>query len=146
MLLLLSKYKMKSVPVIALGDDWKIDSIITQSAVIHMLAECAGLQWFESWGTKKLSEIGLPSMSHNHIIKVYEEEPVLQAFKLMRKKRIGAVPVVESDGRMAVGNISLGDVHFLLTAPEIYRDYRFGTSSYISFVLSFTVHYHYVLV
>ncbi|KAF2311498.1 hypothetical protein GH714_024384 [Hevea brasiliensis] len=68
MLLLLSKYKMKSVPVIALGDG-KIDSIITQSAVIHMLAECAGLQWFESWGTKKLSEIGLPSMSHNHIIK-----------------------------------------------------------------------------
>ncbi|XP_057995648.1 SNF1-related protein kinase regulatory subunit gamma-1 isoform X2 [Hevea brasiliensis] len=142
MLLLLSKYKMKSVPVIALGDG-KIDSIITQSAVIHMLAECAGLQWFESWGTKKLSEIGLPSMSHNHIIKVYEEEPVLQAFKLMRKKRIGAVPVVESDGRKAVGNISLRDVHFLLTAPEIYRDYRSITAkNFLTAVRSYLKEHH----
>jgi CBS domain-containing protein len=50
---------------------------------------------------------------------------VLQAFKLMRKKRIGGIPVVESGGSRAVGNISLRDVQFLLTAPEIYHDYRF---------------------
>ncbi|KAG5019601.1 hypothetical protein JHK87_015456 [Glycine soja] len=31
--------------------------------------ECAGLQWFESWGTKKLSEVGLPMVTPNHIIK-----------------------------------------------------------------------------
>ncbi|KAL6520238.1 SNF1-related protein kinase regulatory subunit gamma-1 [Orobanche minor] len=36
MLLLLSKYKMKSVPVVDLGEA-KIDNVITQSAVIHML-------------------------------------------------------------------------------------------------------------
>lgn len=70
MLLLLSKYKMKSVPVVDLGDG-KIDNVITQSAVIHMLAECAGLQWFESWGTKKLSELGLPMMTADHIVKVH---------------------------------------------------------------------------
>lgn len=69
MLLLLSKYKMKSIPVVDLGEG-KIDNIITQSSVIHMLAECAGLQWFESWGTKKLSEIGLPLLSPKQIIKV----------------------------------------------------------------------------
>ncbi|KAK7389199.1 hypothetical protein VNO78_24034 [Psophocarpus tetragonolobus] len=123
MLLLLSKYKMKSVPVLDLGSG-TIDNIITQSAVIHMLAECAGLQWFESWGTKKLSEVGLPMVTGNHIIKVYEDEPVLQAFKVMRKKRVGGVPVIEREGKKAVGNISLRDVQFLLTAPEIYHDYR----------------------
>ena len=69
MLLLLSKYKMKSVPVLDLGSG-TIDNIITQSAVIHMLAECAGLRWFESWGTKKLSEVGLPLVTGNQIIKV----------------------------------------------------------------------------
>lgn len=69
MLLLLSKYKMKSIPVVDLGEG-TIDNIITQSSVIHMLAECAGLEWFESWGKKKISEIGLPIMSANHIIKV----------------------------------------------------------------------------
>ncbi|XP_057972354.1 SNF1-related protein kinase regulatory subunit gamma-1 [Malania oleifera] len=123
MLLLLSKYKMKSVPVVDLGEG-KIDNIITQAAVIHMLAECAGLHWFESWGTKKLSELRLPSMKSSQMIQVYEDEPVLQAFKLMRKKRVGGIPVIQSGGRKAVGNISIRDVHFLLTAPEIYKDFR----------------------
>lgn len=50
---------------------------------------------------------------------------MLQAFKLMRKNRIGGVPVIENGGNKAVGNISLRDVQFLLTAPEIYHDYRF---------------------
>ncbi|OMO71678.1 Cystathionine beta-synthase, core [Corchorus olitorius] len=123
MMLLLSKYKMKSVPVVDLGDG-NIDNIITQSDVIHMLAECTGLHWFENWGTKKLSEIGLPTMSPKQIITVHEDEPVLQAFKIMRKQRIGGVPVVERDGKKALGNISLRDIQFLLIAPEIYHDYR----------------------
>jgi len=56
---------------------------------------------------------------------VYEDEPVLQAFKVMRKKRVGAVPVIERESKKAVGNISLRDVQFLLNAPEIYHDYRY---------------------
>lgn len=69
MLLLLSKYRMKSIPVVDLGEA-KVDNIITQSAVIHMLEECSGLHWFESWGSKKLSELGLPLMKPGNIIKV----------------------------------------------------------------------------
>lgn len=55
-----------------------------------------------------------------------EDEPVLQAFKLMRQKGVGGVPVVESGGRKAIGNISIRDIQFLLIAPEIYKDYRFA--------------------
>lgn len=58
------------------------------------------------------------------LFQIYEDEPVLQAFKLMRRKRIGGLPVVERQTEKPVGNISLRDVHFLLTAPEIYHDYR----------------------
>ncbi|KAL1566508.1 SNF1-related protein kinase regulatory subunit gamma-1 [Salvia divinorum] len=123
MLLLLSKYRMKSIPVVDLGEV-KIDNIITQSAVIHMLQECAGLHWFESWGSKKLSELGLPLMKASSIIKVHEDEPVLQAFKLMRQNGVGGVPVVGNDGNKAVGNISIRDIQFLLTAPKIYKNYR----------------------
>ncbi|KAF9603902.1 hypothetical protein IFM89_038621 [Coptis chinensis] len=123
MLLLLSKYKMKSLPVVDLGEV-KIDNIITQSAVVHMLAECVGLHWFENWGKKKLFELGLPIMTRDQLIKVYEEEPVLQVFKLMRESGIGGLPVVEGSGRKAIGNISIRDVQFLLTAPEIYKNYR----------------------
>lgn len=121
MLLLLSKYKMKSLPVVDIAEG-KIENIITQSAVVHMLAECIGLHWFENWGTKKLSELGLPMMKHEQVIKVYEDEPVLQAFKLMREKGIGGLPVVDRSGKKAIGNISIRDVQFLLTAPEIYKN------------------------
>ncbi|PWA81847.1 hypothetical protein CTI12_AA184930 [Artemisia annua] len=123
MLLLLSKYRMKSIPVVDLGDR-KIDNIITQSAVFHMLEECADLQWFKSWGSKKLHELGLPLMKHNRIIKIEEDEPVLQAFRTMQEKGVGGLPVVASGGNKAVGNISIRDIQFLLIAPEIYKDYR----------------------
>lgn len=137
MLLLLSKYRMKSVPVVNLGEG-KIENIITQSAVIHMLEECAGLQWFEGWGTKKLSELGLPLMKPSRVVKVSEDEPVLQAFKLMRQKGVGAVPVVESGGGRAIGNISIRDIQFLLLAPAIYKNHRSITAkSFLSAVRSY---------
>lgn len=69
MLLLLSKYRMKTLLVVDLGEG-KIDNIITQSAAIHMLAECVGLPWFEKWGTKKLSELSLPVMKSDQLVKV----------------------------------------------------------------------------
>ncbi|PKA47434.1 SNF1-related protein kinase regulatory subunit gamma-1 [Apostasia shenzhenica] len=122
MLLLLSKYRMKSLPVVDLGEK-KIDNIITQSAVVHMLAECVGFQWFESWGTKMLWELGLP-INRNKLVKLSEDDPVLKAFHLMRKRRIGGLPVVDKSGNKAIGNISIRDVQYLLAAPEMYKGYR----------------------
>ncbi|KAL8140116.1 hypothetical protein V2J09_006137 [Rumex salicifolius] len=123
LLLLLSKYKMKSVPIVESGEA-KIINIVTQSAAIHMLAECIELPWFKTWGNKTLSELDLPTMSREQMVEVYEDEPVLQAFELMRVKGIGGIPVLDSSGRKAVGNISIRDVQFLLTAPNIYKEYR----------------------
>ena len=60
MLLLLSKHSIRSLPVVDIGEG-KLVNIITQSSVVHMLAECAGLDWFENWGTKTLDELGLPN-------------------------------------------------------------------------------------
>ncbi|KAL0464103.1 UNVERIFIED_CONTAM: SNF1-related protein kinase regulatory subunit gamma-1 [Sesamum latifolium] len=123
MLLLLSKYRMKSVPVVDLGEA-KVDNIITQSAVIRMLQECAGLHWFESWGSKKLFELGLPLMESSNIIKVYEDDTVLHAFKLMRQKGVGGLPVVGRGGNKVIGDITIRDIQFLLIEPEIYKEYR----------------------
>jgi hypothetical protein len=69
MLLLLSKYRMKSLPVVDIGEG-TISNIITQAAVVHMLSECVGLSWFEDWGTKTLSELGLPIMKTSRLVKV----------------------------------------------------------------------------
>lgn len=62
------------------------------------------------------------------IWQVYEDEPVLQAFKLMRQNGVGGIPVVASGRSKAVGNISIRDIQFLLIAPGLYKDYRSGNS------------------
>ena len=59
---------MKSLPVVDLGEG-KIENIVTQSSVVHMLAECVGLDWFENWGAKRLFELGLPTTKPNKLIK-----------------------------------------------------------------------------
>jgi CBS-domain-containing membrane protein len=53
---------------------------------------------------------------------VREDEPALKAFRLMRRKGVGGIPVVDDSGR-AVGSIMIKDVKHLLTASE-NRDYR----------------------
>ncbi|KMZ60501.1 SNF1-related protein kinase regulatory subunit gamma-1 [Zostera marina] len=123
MLLLLSKYRMKTLLVVDLGEG-KIDNIITQSAAIHMLAECVGLPWFEKWATKKLSELFFPVLKSDQLVKVFEEDPVLKAFKLMRMKGIGGLTVVDVSGRQAIGNISIRDTQFLLTTPKLFKDHN----------------------
>ncbi|XP_020261059.1 SNF1-related protein kinase regulatory subunit gamma-1-like isoform X1 [Asparagus officinalis] len=135
MMLLLSKYRMKSLPVVDLGEG-KIENVITQSAVVHMLEECVGLHWFENWGTKKLFELGLPIS--NKLIKVSEEDSVLKAFQMIRKRRIGGLPVVDKSRKKAIGNISIRDVQYFLTAPEIFKDYRsITTKDFITTVKSY---------
>ena len=34
------------------------------------------------------------------------------------------VPVVDESGNKAIANLTIRDVQYLLTAPEIYKDYR----------------------
>ena len=68
---------------------------------------------------------------------------MLQAFKLMRKKRIGGIPVVECGGKKAIGNISLRDIQFLLTAPEIYSDYRFVMNYAATLVINYFENFYF---
>ncbi|KAF3323661.1 SNF1-related protein kinase regulatory subunit gamma-1 isoform X1 [Carex littledalei] len=123
MLLLLSKHSIRSLPVVDFGEG-KLVNIITQSAVVHMLAECVGLDWFDNWGNKSLAEVDLPCIKPDNLVKVQEDEPVLKAFELMQKIQIGGLPVVDATGNHAIGNISIRDVQYLLTTPDIYKDYR----------------------
>jgi CBS domain-containing protein len=43
----------------------------------------------------------------------------------MREKGVGGLPVMDTSGAKAIGNISIRDVQYLLTAPKIYKEHRF---------------------
>ncbi|PKU75151.1 SNF1-related protein kinase regulatory subunit gamma-1-like isoform X1 [Dendrobium catenatum] len=65
-LLLLSKYRLRNVPVIDV-DKFYIKNFITQSAVVRGLKQCKGRDWFDCIAARPLSDLGLPFMSYDEV-------------------------------------------------------------------------------
>lgn len=122
-LLLLSKYRLRNVPVIEPGNP-SIKNFITQSAVIQGLEGCKGRDWFDCIAAHSISDLGLPFMSPNEVISIQSTELVLEAFKRMRDNEIGGLPVVEGPNNKIVGNISIRDIRHLLLNPDIFSSFR----------------------
>ncbi|XP_031477119.1 uncharacterized protein LOC116248462 isoform X2 [Nymphaea colorata] len=54
-LLLLSKHQLKAVPIISHVDS-RVIGFLTQNAVLHLLLQCSGLNWFDRIADKALCE------------------------------------------------------------------------------------------
>ncbi|CDY11653.1 BnaC06g30860D [Brassica napus] len=122
-LLLLSKYRLRNVPVIKPGEP-DIKNYITQSAVVHGLEGCKGRDWFDHISALPISDLGLPFMSPSEVISIDSEELILEAFKRMRDNNIGGLPVVEGANKKVIGNISMRDIRYLLLQPEVFSNFR----------------------
>ncbi|XVE53275.1 hypothetical protein DITRI_Ditri02bG0191600 [Diplodiscus trichospermus] len=122
-LLLLSKYKLRNVPVIEPGKP-DIKNYITQSAVIGGLEGCRGRDWFDCISARPISDLGLPFMLPDEVISIHSDDLVLEAFKRMRDNQIGGLPVVEEPRKKIVGNVSIRDIRHLLLKPELFSNFR----------------------
>lgn len=122
-LLLLSKYRLRNVPVIESGKPG-LKNYITQSAIVQGLERCRGRDWFDCIAARPISDLGLPFMSCHDVISIQSEELILEAFKKMRDNHIGGLPVVEGPRKRIVGNISIRDIRYLLLTPELFSNFR----------------------
>ncbi|XP_057948706.1 SNF1-related protein kinase regulatory subunit gamma-1-like isoform X2 [Malania oleifera] len=122
-LLLLSKYRLRNVPVIESGKPF-ITNFITQSAVIQGLEGCKGRDWFDCIAAYPISDMGLPFMSSNQVISIQSDEMILEAFKRMRDNQIGGLPVIEGPKKKIVGNVSIRDIRHLLLKPDLFSNFR----------------------
>ncbi|KAI5007831.1 hypothetical protein ZWY2020_008879 [Hordeum vulgare] len=122
-LLLLSKYRLRNVPVIE-PDKPVIKNFITQTGVVKGLQQCKGRDWFDYISALPLSDLGLPFMSLDEVITVNSDDLILEAFKCMKDNKIGGVPVVEGPNRKLVGSVSIRDIRFLLLRPDLFSDFR----------------------
>ncbi|XP_004297330.1 PREDICTED: SNF1-related protein kinase regulatory subunit gamma-1-like isoform X2 [Fragaria vesca subsp. vesca] len=122
-LLLLSKYRLRNVPVIEPGQG-TIKNYITQSAVVHGLERCKGRDWFDCIASKPISVLGLPFMSSDEVISVQSDDLILEAFKKMKDNQIGGLPVVQGTQKQIVGNVSITDIRHLLLKPELFSNFR----------------------
>ncbi|CAL5431060.1 unnamed protein product [Camellia sinensis] len=122
-LLLLSKYRLRNVPVIEQGQPF-IKNFITQSAVIHGLEGCKGRDWFDCISTHSICDLGLPFMSSDEVISIQSNELILEAFKRMKDNQIGGLPVVDGPNKKIVGNVSIRHIRYLLLKPELFSNFR----------------------
>ncbi|CAK7328472.1 unnamed protein product [Dovyalis caffra] len=122
-LLLLSKYRLRNVPVIEPGKP-DIKNFITQSAVIQGLERCKGRDWFDCIAGQTISDAGLPFMSADEVISVQSNELILESFKKMKENKIGGLPVVEGPNKKIIGNLSIRDIKHLLLEPELFSNFR----------------------
>ncbi|KAG0575856.1 hypothetical protein KC19_5G035800 [Ceratodon purpureus] len=118
-LLLLSKFQLRSIPVVN-HDEPMLKNVITQTAVVRGLSQCQGRDWFDSLASKSLDQLGLPLMTPDKVVAATANQLVLEAFKLMKDKGVGGLPVVEGPDRKLKGNISIRDVRFLLMQPDLF--------------------------
>lgn len=65
-MLLLSKYRLRNVPVIEPGNP-SIENFITQSAIIQGLQRCKGRDWFDCIAAHPISDLGLPFMTPDQV-------------------------------------------------------------------------------
>ncbi|KAM1517937.1 hypothetical protein EV1_020780 [Malus domestica] len=108
-MLLLSKYRLRNVPVIEPGQP-TIKNYITQSGLVQGLERCRGRDWFDCIAAKPISNFGLPFMSSDEVISITSNDLILEAFKRTRDNKIGGLPVVEGPKKNIVGN-SIHRIH-----------------------------------
>lgn len=118
-LLLLTKFRLRSIPVVDI-DKGIVKNMISQSSVVKGLAQCQGRDWFDTLAAKSVHEVGLPVMLPDQVVSVDASKLVLEAFKLMKEKGIGGLPVVAGPDSHLVGSISVRDVRFLLLKSHLF--------------------------
>ncbi|WCJ32483.1 SNF1-related protein kinase regulatory subunit gamma-1-like [Euphorbia peplus] len=122
-LLLLSKYRLRNVPVMEPGSP-DIKNFITQTAVVQGLEQCKGRDWFDCIAQTPISDFGLPFMSSDEVVCIQKDELILEAFKQMKDNHIGGLPAVEGPHKKIVGSISIRDIRHLLLEPQLFKKFR----------------------
>lgn len=56
LLLLTSKYRLRSIPVVEPGRG-ALRNLVTQSAIVRWLADCGGNDWYDSVANKTLTQV-----------------------------------------------------------------------------------------
>ncbi|KAL2654221.1 hypothetical protein R1flu_022349 [Riccia fluitans] len=123
-LLLLSKHSLKAAPVVD-PDDNKVKGFITQDAAMQLLLQCSGVPWFDSTAQKQLCQFMFEAdQPPGHLVYVYEDKPLLDAFHCLWKYRVTAVPILERETDRLIGCVRTSDARILLQDERLFRGRR----------------------
>ncbi|KAL8096947.1 hypothetical protein AgCh_030142 [Apium graveolens] len=116
-LLLLSKHQLHLVPIVE-GQKTNITGFITESAVVDLLLQSTGLEWFDNIADKALSDFRFDKQPAI----VYEDQSVVEAMSMLWVNRICAVAVVQRQTERIIGCVRISDVYHLLNNDDIFNN------------------------
>ncbi|WOH03642.1 hypothetical protein DCAR_0623041 [Daucus carota subsp. sativus] len=116
-LLLLSKHQLHLVPIVK-GHKSNITGFITESAVVDLLLQSSGLEWFDNIADKAMLDFRFDKQAAT----VYEDQSVGEAMNMLWVNRICAVAVVQRQTESIIGCVRTSDVYHLLDYEDIFNN------------------------
>ncbi|XP_050935007.1 SNF1-related protein kinase regulatory subunit gamma-1-like [Cucumis melo] len=118
-LLMFSKHRLQAVPVVELSNS-NVIGFITQTAVIHLLLESSGLEWFDGIADKVISDFRFDN--EEHVLHVYGDQNIIEAFYILWNKQIGAVAVTDRGSKRLIGCLRNSDAYLLLEKEDLFQN------------------------
>ncbi|KAL7263668.1 hypothetical protein ACSBR1_001765 [Camellia fascicularis] len=118
-LLLLSKHRLQSVPVTEQSIA-KVIGFVTQNAVIQLLLQSSGHEWFDSIANKALSEFCFEN--GDRAVFVYEDQSITETMHVLWENQIGVVAVVQRETKRLIGYVRNSDLHLLLDNNDLFNN------------------------
>ncbi|CAL1353542.1 unnamed protein product [Linum trigynum] len=116
-LLLLCKHQLQAVPVVE-ESELQVIGFVTQNAVIHLLLQSTGLEWFDAIADKPLSDY----CREEHLVTVYGDQSLAEALHLLWGTQIGVIAVVSRANEKVIGCIRNSDVYILLENDDLFSN------------------------
>ncbi|OVA18758.1 CBS domain [Macleaya cordata] len=117
-LLLLSKHRLQVVPVMERSNS-RVIGFVTQIAVVQLLLQSTGLDWFDRIADKSLSEFRFEN--NGSLVYVYGDQSISDALHSLWENRVNGIPVIDRETKKLIGSVRINDIH-LLTNDKLFRD------------------------
>ncbi|THU44736.1 hypothetical protein C4D60_Mb02t10490 [Musa balbisiana] len=117
LLLFTKHHKLNVIPVIESSNS-SIVGFITQHAVIQLLLQSSGLEWFDEIAEKSLSEYGL--MNAAGVVAVFPDQSLADALHVLWDKQLDGVPVVDRRSGTLLGCVRRSDIYLLLEDDSLF--------------------------
>ncbi|KAF3783181.1 SNF1-related protein kinase regulatory subunit gamma-1 [Nymphaea thermarum] len=141
-LLLLSKHQLKAVPIISHVDS-RVIGFLTQHAVLHLLLQCSGLNWFDRIADKALCEFRryprlYPSVwllaiyfffyhplsfrfeMGDSVVHVNGDQSVAEALHQLWENRLSGIPILDRTSKRLIGALRITDIPLLLDESRLF--------------------------
>ncbi|KAF3435726.1 hypothetical protein FNV43_RR22818 [Rhamnella rubrinervis] len=127
-LLLLSKHRLQVIPVIEQSNS-QVMGFITENAVMQLLLQSSGLDWFDGISNKALTEFRFENKEH--IVHVYGDQNIAEALHILWKSRIGVIAVRDRENDKLIGSVRSSDVFLLLESENLLHNRKTRVEEFI---------------